>query len=103
VSRLYEPLHPAILRTRLVVARKRRRNSVAVCGEMAGSVLLALLVGLGSASSVWRRRHPPRERRHPGAARRRPPVWLRTPAARTTAEVENLLSELTEPAESRRS
>jgi len=50
VSRLYEPLHPAILRTIRLVARagKRRRIPVAVCGEMAADpVLLTLLVGLG--------------------------------------------------------
>jgi phosphoenolpyruvate-protein phosphotransferase (PTS system enzyme I) len=50
VSRLYEPLHPAIVRTIRLVARagKRRRIPVAVCGEMAADpVLLTLLVGLG--------------------------------------------------------
>ena len=50
VSRLYEPLHPAILRMVRFVARagKRRGIRVAVCGEMAADpVLLALLVGLG--------------------------------------------------------
>ena len=50
MSRLYEPLHPAILRAiRLVVrAGRRARIPVAVCGEMAADpVLLALLVGLG--------------------------------------------------------
>jgi phosphotransferase system enzyme I (PtsI) len=50
VSRLYEPLHPAILRMiRLVVrAARRRRIPVAVCGEMAADPsLLTLLVGLG--------------------------------------------------------
>ena len=50
VSRLYEPLHPAILRAiRLVVrAGRRARIPVAVCGEMAADpVLLTLLVGLG--------------------------------------------------------
>jgi phosphotransferase system enzyme I (PtsI) len=50
VSRLYEPLHPAILRTiRLVVrAARRRRIPVAVCGEMAADpALLTLLLGLG--------------------------------------------------------
>ena len=49
VSHLYEPLHPAILRTiRLVVrAGKRRRIPVSVCGEMAADpVLLTLLIGL---------------------------------------------------------
>jgi phosphoenolpyruvate-protein phosphotransferase (PTS system enzyme I) len=50
VSRLYEPLHPAIIRAiRLVVrAGRRARIPVAVCGEMAADpVLLTLLVGLG--------------------------------------------------------
>jgi phosphotransferase system enzyme I (PtsI) len=50
VSRLYDPLHPAILRMLRVVARaaKRRGLRVAVCGEMAADpVLLALLIGLG--------------------------------------------------------
>ncbi|MGB2715769.1 MAG: phosphoenolpyruvate--protein phosphotransferase [Vicinamibacterales bacterium] len=50
VSRLYEPLHPAILRTIRLVARagRRRQVPVAVCGEMAADpVLLTLLVGLG--------------------------------------------------------
>ena len=50
VSRLYEPLHPAILRTIRLVARAGRRRGVpvAVCGEMAADpVLLTLLVGLG--------------------------------------------------------
>jgi phosphotransferase system enzyme I (PtsI) len=50
VSKLYEPLHPAILRTIRLVARagRRARIPVAVCGEMASDpVLLTLLVGLG--------------------------------------------------------
>jgi phosphotransferase system enzyme I (PtsI) len=50
VSRLYEPLHPAILRTIRLVARAGRhgRVPVAVCGEMASDpVLLTMLVGLG--------------------------------------------------------
>ena len=50
VSRLYEPLHPAILRMlRLVVRAARHRGiPVAVCGEMAADpALLTLLVGLG--------------------------------------------------------
>jgi phosphotransferase system enzyme I (PtsI) len=50
VSRLYEPLHPAILRTLRHVARAGRRRDirVSVCGEMAADpVLLTLLVGLG--------------------------------------------------------
>ncbi len=50
VSRLYEPLHPAILRVLRIVARAGRRRSirVSVCGEMAADpVLLTLLVGMG--------------------------------------------------------
>ena len=50
VSRLYEPLHPAILRMLRLVARAGRRRNirVSVCGEMAADpVLLTLLVGLG--------------------------------------------------------
>jgi phosphotransferase system enzyme I (PtsI) len=50
VSRLYEPLHPAILRMVLMVRRAaaRRRIPVSLCGEMASDpALLTLLVGLG--------------------------------------------------------
>src|SRR3954451_673622 len=50
VSRLYEPLHPAILRMILMVRRaaSRRHIPVSLCGEMASDpALLTLLVGLG--------------------------------------------------------
>jgi phosphotransferase system enzyme I (PtsI) len=50
VSRLYEPLHPAILRIILMVRRAaaRHRIPVSLCGEMASDpALLTLLVGLG--------------------------------------------------------
>ncbi len=50
VSRLYEPLHPAVLRTlrRIVQAASRQRTPIALCGEMASDpVLLPLLIGLG--------------------------------------------------------
>ncbi|HEY6214189.1 MAG TPA: putative PEP-binding protein, partial [Vicinamibacterales bacterium] len=50
VSRLYEPLHPAVLRMILMVRRAaaRRRMPVSLCGEMASDpALLPLLVGLG--------------------------------------------------------
>ncbi|MGE5246320.1 MAG: phosphoenolpyruvate--protein phosphotransferase [Betaproteobacteria bacterium] len=50
VSRLYEPLHPAILRMIMMVRRAaaRQRIPVSVCGEMASDpALLVLLVGLG--------------------------------------------------------
>ena len=50
MSRLYEPLHPAILRMILMVRRAaaRQRIPVSLCGEMASDpALLTLLVGLG--------------------------------------------------------
>ena len=50
VSRLYEPLHPAILRMIVMVRRaaSRQRSPVSLCGEMASDpALLTLLVGLG--------------------------------------------------------
>jgi phosphoenolpyruvate-protein phosphotransferase (PTS system enzyme I) len=50
VSRLYEPLHPAILRVIVMVRRAaaRYRIPVSLCGEMASDpALLTLLVGLG--------------------------------------------------------
>src|SRR6185295_10707057 len=50
VSRLYQPLHPAILRVILMVRRAaaRHRIPVSLCGEMASDpALLTLLVGLG--------------------------------------------------------
>ena len=50
VSRLYEPLHPAILRMIVMVRRAaaRRHIPVSLCGEMASDpALLTLLVGLG--------------------------------------------------------
>jgi phosphoenolpyruvate-protein phosphotransferase (PTS system enzyme I) len=50
VSRLYEPLHPAILRVIVMVLRaaRRARIPVSLCGEMASDpALLTLLVGLG--------------------------------------------------------
>jgi phosphoenolpyruvate-protein kinase (PTS system EI component) len=50
VSALYEPLHPAVLRTLAGIARAALASgrSLSVCGEMAGQPLQAvLLVGLG--------------------------------------------------------
>jgi phosphotransferase system enzyme I (PtsI) len=50
VLQLYEPLHPAILRTiRLILRGARGRGTpVSVCGEMAADpALLTLLIGLG--------------------------------------------------------
>ena len=78
VSRLYEPLHPAILRLLRIVARAGRRRGIrtAVCGEMAADpVLLALLVGLGlrefsmAPTAIPLAKHVLRELRAADAAR----------------------------------
>ncbi len=53
VSSLYEPLHPAVLRTlgRIAAAAQAASRPLSVCGEMAGQPLEAvLLVGLGFRS-----------------------------------------------------
>jgi phosphotransferase system enzyme I (PtsI) len=53
VSSLYEPLHPAVLRTleRIVAAAQAHGRPLSVCGEMAGQPTEAvLLVGLGFRS-----------------------------------------------------
>jgi len=53
VSSLYEPLHPAVLRTlgRIAAAAEAHGRPLSVCGEMAGQPLEAvLLVGLGFRS-----------------------------------------------------
>ena len=75
VSRLYEPLHPAILRMLRSVARAGRRRSirVSVCGEMAADpVLLTLLVGLGITEfSMAPTRDPARQAGAARAQRRR--------------------------------
>jgi phosphoenolpyruvate-protein phosphotransferase (PTS system enzyme I) len=52
VSHLFEPLHPAVLRTLRAILRAaaRRRLPVSLCGEMAADpVVLPLLIGLGLA------------------------------------------------------
>ena len=104
VSRLYEPLHPAILRMIRLVARagKRRGIPVSVCGEMAADpMLLALLVGLGLrefsmaptaiplAKQVLRGLHSDQAVRVAGRALR----------ARTAPEIEALLGEFLAPRE----
>lgn len=50
IAHLYEPTHPAIIRTikRIVDEAKKQKISVSVCGEMAGDPIYApLLLGLG--------------------------------------------------------
>ncbi|MBS0664043.1 MAG: phosphoenolpyruvate--protein phosphotransferase [Verrucomicrobia bacterium] len=60
IAHLYEPTHPAVIRTlKQIVDEAHRRNvHVSVCGEMAGDPVFApLLLGLGvdslSMSPVW--------------------------------------------------
>ncbi|PAW65721.1 MAG: phosphoenolpyruvate--protein phosphotransferase [Opitutia bacterium Tous-C1TDCM] len=60
IAHLYEPTHPAILRTLrgVVTEAHKRKISVSVCGEMAGDPVYApLLLGLGidslSMSPAW--------------------------------------------------
>lgn len=98
VSRLYEPLHPAILRTIHLVARagRRRRVPVAVCGEMAADpVLLTLLVGLGltefsmAPTAIPLSKQALRSLRADDARR----VARQSLRARTSGEVEKVLQE----------
>jgi phosphoenolpyruvate-protein phosphotransferase (PTS system enzyme I) len=102
VSRLYEPLHPAILRTiRMVVrAGRRGRIPVALCGEMASDpMLLTLLVGLGltefsmAASAIAGAKQVLRGLRAADARR----VAGRSLLARTPAEVEKALTDFMTP------
>lgn len=100
VSRLYEPLHPAVIRAiRLVVrAGRHARIPVAVCGEMAADpVLLTLLVGLGLREfSMTPTAIPLAKRviRGVRVADARAAAW-RALRATTAAEVEKGLAELT--------
>ena len=102
LSRLYEPLHPAILRAiRLVVrAGRRARIPVAVCGEMAADpVLITLLVGLGlrelsmTPTAIPLAKRVIRELRV-GDAR---VAASRALVARTAAEIEKGLHDVAEP------
>jgi phosphoenolpyruvate-protein phosphotransferase (PTS system enzyme I) len=102
VSRLYEPLHPAILRMiRMVVrAGRRRRIPVSVCGEMAADpVLLTLLLGLGltefsmAASAIPVAKQVLRGVRASDARR----IAGRALVASTPADVEKMLTEFLAP------
>jgi phosphoenolpyruvate-protein phosphotransferase (PTS system enzyme I) len=106
VSRLYEPLHPAILRMIRLVARAGRRRGipVAVCGEMAADPgLLTLLVGLGlrefsmAPAAIGVAKQVLRGLRA-ADARHTARQALR---ARTPAEVERALTEFLAPQEER--
>ena len=53
VSHLYQPTHPAVLRSLLTIFEQSDRNQkhVSICGEMAGEpIYAALLIGLGAKS-----------------------------------------------------
>lgn len=102
VSRLYEPLHPAILRMiRMVVrAGRRRRIPVSVCGEMAADpVLLTLLLGLGltefsmAATAIPVAKHVLRAVRSSDARR----IAGRALVASTPADVEKMLTDFLAP------
>ena len=106
VSRLYEPLHPAILRMLRVVVRAGRRRGirVALCGEMAADpVLLALLVGLGlrefsmAPTAIPLAKQVLREMRAADAER----LAARALRASTAAEIERELTDALAPQTSR--
>jgi phosphotransferase system enzyme I (PtsI) len=102
LSRLYEPMHPAILRAiRLVVrAGRRARIPVAVCGEMAADpVLLTLLVGLGLRELSMTPAAIPLAKRVIRGLRAADArvAASRALSARTAAELEKGLSDLAEP------
>jgi phosphotransferase system enzyme I (PtsI) len=107
VSQLYEPLHPAIIRTLRLVARAGRRRGipVSVCGEMAADpVLLTLLVGLGltefsmTPTAIPLAKQVLRGLRAGDASR----VAARALRARTAAEVEHVLIQFLAPQEVKR-
>ena len=108
VSRLYDPLHPAILRTIRLVARagRRRQVPVAVCGEMAADpILLTLLVGLGltefsmAPTAIGLAKQVLRAVRTDAARA----VAVRSLRARTSTEVEQVLNEFLLPTEALKS
>jgi phosphotransferase system enzyme I (PtsI) len=106
VSRLYEPLHPAMIRMLRLVARagKRRAIPVSVCGEMAADpVLLTLLVGLGLTEfSMAPTAIPLAKQALRGLhADRASHMAARALRARTAAEIEKLLAQFLAPQETR--
>jgi phosphoenolpyruvate-protein phosphotransferase (PTS system enzyme I) len=107
VSRLYEPLHPAILRAiRLVVrAGRRARIPIAVCGEMAADpVLLTVLLGLGLRELSMASTAIPLAKRVIRGLRVSDArvAARRALSARTAAEIERGLNDLGEPIGSKR-
>src|SRR5262249_27767706 len=107
VSRLYEPLHPAIIRTLRLVSRAARRRGipVSVCGEMAADpVLLALLVGLGLTEFSMAPTAIPLAKQVLLGLRARDATRLAARAlrARTAEEIEKALLDFLAPLEIRR-
>jgi len=103
VSRLYAPLHPAILRVlrHAVRGARRRKLPVSVCGEMAAdSAVLPLLAGLGlrefsmAPAAIPLARQVVRGLNIPDTVR----LASRALRAATTADVERTLSEFMSPA-----
>jgi phosphotransferase system enzyme I (PtsI) len=104
VSGLYEPLHPAIVRTLRLVARAARRRAipVSVCGEMAADpIVLALLIGLGLTEFSMASTAIPRAKQALRGLRARDAATLAARAlrARTAADVEELLTTFASPRE----
>jgi phosphotransferase system enzyme I (PtsI) len=106
VSRLYAPLHPAILRVLRQVARaaRRRHVPVSVCGEMAADpAVLPLLTGLGlhefsmAPAAIPLAKQVVRGLHTPDAVR----LASRALRAATTADVERALAEAMSPARTR--
>jgi phosphotransferase system enzyme I (PtsI) len=107
VSRLYEPLHPAIVRMLRLVARAGRRRGipVSVCGEMAADpVLLTLLVGLGLTEFSMAPTAIPLAKQVLRALRASDagPLAARAVRARTAADIEAALVQFLAPQEVKR-
>lgn len=107
VSRLYEPLHPAIIRMLRFASRAGRRHGIPVslCGEMAADpVLLTLLVGLGftefsmTPTAIPLAKQVLRGLRASDATR----VATRVLRGRTAAEIESVLTQFLAPREIKR-
>ena len=107
VSSLYEPLHPAVLRTLrgIVAAAEAHGRPLSVCGEMAGQPLEAvLLVGLGFRSLSMAPSAIPRVKEalravRAGDARA---IAERCLSLATCGEIEALVREALAPSESAR-
>jgi len=105
VSSLYEPLHPAVLRTlrRIAEAAEAHGRPLSVCGEMAGQPVEAvLLVGLGFRSLSMAPSAIPRVKEALRAVRAADARSLaeRCLGLATCAEIEELVQGVLSPSES---